>query len=270
MALVACFDDDTLRQSAAAHFGQPDLTQLMALIFESRQTPAQHRQLAEYGLEHGRFRDSMVAAMRAFGLHLYSNYLPRVNWNLAGLTHFSMAGGSQLLWRLIHTPQDDEVLSTMLKRRWLPVGIGAGAHDAYDNTRHHYRRAAPGLQRSAWPRGVDTGAVDARPADFGAESQDVFIGCAGGDAAAEVIGCGLGSPRREALARLASARVVQVNPGAVLTPAPAASGPARCGLPAAAGRTHRSPTLHIRLGARCPTGRRVAGRRPHGSSPDRL
>ncbi len=140
MALIACFDDAQLRCAAADHFGLPDLPDMMARAFESRQDLKQHRQLADFGRDNPRFRAGLVASMAADGLHLFSNYAPTVDWYLNGLTQFNLAKGSQLLWFLIHTPQDDPVLAQMLEKSWLPTGIGT--HDAYENTAHHYYRAA--------------------------------------------------------------------------------------------------------------------------------
>jgi len=54
--------------------------------------------------------------MRAYALHLYSNRQPGADWFLEGLEHFSLAPGCQLLFFLIHHPEDDEVLATMIEK----------------------------------------------------------------------------------------------------------------------------------------------------------
>lgn len=142
MVLIGCFDDAALRAAAARHFDLPDLPDMMALAFDSRQSLKQHRQMADFGRDNPRFRAGLVASMAADGLHLFSNYAPTIDWYLAGLTQFNLAKGSQLLWFLIHTPQDDPVLTQMLENRWLPTGTGSGGHDSYANAAHHYYRAA--------------------------------------------------------------------------------------------------------------------------------
>jgi hypothetical protein len=80
--------------------------------------------------------------MRAYALHLYSNYHPETDWFLQGLEHFSHARCSHLLYFLIHHPEDDRVFATMIERGWVPRGVGSGAFDAYDNAEDFYIRLA--------------------------------------------------------------------------------------------------------------------------------
>lgn len=140
-AMVAGFADDRLRQAAAGHFGSPELPDMMALAFTKRLSLAQHVTLAEYGGAQPRFRSGLVAAMRAYGLHIYSNYRPTVDWFLQGLEHYAMAGGGQLLYFLIDHPEDDPILATMLEKTWLPDKAGGSIH-AYRNAQPFYLRTA--------------------------------------------------------------------------------------------------------------------------------
>jgi hypothetical protein len=80
--------------------------------------------------------------MQAYALHLYSNYHPGVDWFLQDLEHFSRGRGCQLLYFLIHHPEDDEVLATMIEKEWLPDTVSRGGYDAYGNARRFYYRAA--------------------------------------------------------------------------------------------------------------------------------
>ena len=82
-----------------------------------------------------------AAAMEAYGLHLYSNYRPKADWFLAGLEHYSMAGGSALLYLFIDHPEDDLVFKTVVERGWLP-DRSRGSVDEYGNARHFYARCA--------------------------------------------------------------------------------------------------------------------------------
>lgn len=140
-AMLATFADDGLRQAAARHFGRPDLPDVIALAFTDRLSFESHARLAEYGGAEPRFRAGLVAAMRAYGLHIYSNYRPTVDWFLQGLEHYVMAGGGQLLFFLIDHPEDDPILATMLEKVWLPDRAG-GSIDAYRNTQPFYLRTA--------------------------------------------------------------------------------------------------------------------------------
>jgi len=139
-AMLATFTDTRLRQAAAAHFGLSALPHIMDLVFKDRLALQDHATLADFG-RHERFRNGLVAAMQAYGLHLYSNYRPKPDWFLAGLEHYAMAGGSALLYLLIDHPEDDPVLHTVIERRWLPDKC-AGSIVEYQNARPFYVRAA--------------------------------------------------------------------------------------------------------------------------------
>jgi hypothetical protein len=141
-AMFAIFDRTDCRSAAAEHFGLPDLPAMMALALSERPTLKAHLAIADFGHENPRWRAGLVSAMQAYALHLYSNYHPSVDWFLQDLEHFSLAGGCQLLYFLIHHPEDDEVLATMIEKEWLPTGVGGGAYDAYDNAKHFYYRVA--------------------------------------------------------------------------------------------------------------------------------
>lgn len=142
LAIFAVFDDAALRDAAASHFGLPELPAIMALAFRDRLAVEDHLTLAGFADAHPRFRAAIVAAMRAHALHLYSNYHPGANWFLQGLEHVTRGHGCQLLFFLIHHPEDDEVLATMLEKTWLPEGDPIGAFDAYANARPFYLRTA--------------------------------------------------------------------------------------------------------------------------------
>lgn len=141
-AMLAAFDDAALRDAAASHFGAPALPAMMALVFKDRLSVEDHLTLAGFADAHPRYRAAIGAAMRAYALHLYSNYHPGANWFLQGLEHFTRGHGCQLLYFLIHHPEEDEVLATMLDTMWLPEGEPNGAFDAYANARPFYLRAA--------------------------------------------------------------------------------------------------------------------------------
>lgn len=140
-AMLATFADDALRRGAGEHFAAPALPELMARTFASRPSLDDHLALADFASRQPRFRAGLVAAMRGYGLHLYSNYRPTVDWFLQGLEHYALAGGSRLLSALIHHPQDDPILATALEKMWLPDRAG-GSIDAYGNTRRFYLRVA--------------------------------------------------------------------------------------------------------------------------------
>lgn len=141
-AMLAVFDDKVLRAAAAKHFDLPDLPEMMNLMFSSRLSLEQHIEIAAFGRDHPRFRTAMASAMRSYGLHIYSNYAPTVNWFLMGLEHFTMAHGGRLLLLLTHHPEDDDVLAELIKTGWLPDGVSTGGYDAYGNTAHYYYRVA--------------------------------------------------------------------------------------------------------------------------------
>lgn len=139
-AMLVMFDREDCRQAAAVHFALPDLPETIEQAFSERPSLETHLALADYGDRHQRWRSGLVAAMRAYALHLYSNYHPGADWFLEGLEHFSRARCCQLLFFLIHHPEDDPVLATMIEMEWLPTGVGVGAFDAYGNTRAFYYR----------------------------------------------------------------------------------------------------------------------------------
>jgi hypothetical protein len=141
-AMLAVFDRTDCRAAAAAHFAQPNLPEMMALAFSNRPTLKAHLAMADFGHENPRWRAGLVSAMQAYAPHLYSNYHPSVDWFLQDLEHFSLGGGCQLLYFLIHHSEDDAVLAAMIENKWLPLGVGGGAYDAYDNTKHFYYRVA--------------------------------------------------------------------------------------------------------------------------------
>ncbi|WP_412066648.1 hypothetical protein [Rhizobium sp. SYY.PMSO] len=141
-AMLAMFDRQDCRQAAARHFELPDLPATIGLVFSERPSIETHLALADYGDRHARWRKGLVSAMRAYAIHLYSNVHPGADWFLEGLEHFSRARCSQLLFFLIHHPEDDDVLATMIEQEWLPSGVGTGGYDAYENARAFYYRAA--------------------------------------------------------------------------------------------------------------------------------
>ncbi len=139
-ALLATFDLPEIRAAAAAHFDLPDLPQIIDLVFAPRLTFEDHLRLADYGAAHSRFRAGMVAAMRAYALHLYSNSHITADWFLQGLEHYAYAHGCQLLFLLIHHPQDDPVLAEVLETGWLPRN--SNTYDGYGNAAAFFLRAA--------------------------------------------------------------------------------------------------------------------------------
>jgi hypothetical protein len=141
-AMLAVFDREDCRSAAAVHFALPNLPKMMALAFSERPTLKTHLAMADFGQENRRWRAGLVSAMQAYALHLYSNYHPGVDWFLQDLEHFSLGGGCQLLYFLIHHPEDDAVLVAMIENEWLPMGVGGGAYDAYENAKHFYYRVA--------------------------------------------------------------------------------------------------------------------------------
>lgn len=140
-AMLATFDDEVMRQAAAVHFSLPDLPQIMALVFKDRLAVEDHETLAAFGDQHARYRAGLVAAMQAYGLHLYSNSRPKADWFLAGLEHYALAGGSALLYLLIDHPEDDPILQTVIDKGWLP-DKALGSIDDYANAKPFYVRAA--------------------------------------------------------------------------------------------------------------------------------
>lgn len=138
-AMLATFDDSGLRQAAARHFDLPDLPEMMATVFKDRLSTEDLDTLAVFGATNDRYRAGLVAAMHAYGLHLYSNYRPKPDWFLDGLGQYVNAGGAALLYFLIDRPEDDNVLHTVIEKRWLPDRC-AGFDEHY-NIRPFYVRA---------------------------------------------------------------------------------------------------------------------------------
>jgi len=140
-AMLAMFDRTDCRRAAAEHFALPQLPDMMAAAFSERPSLDTHLAMADFADRHPRWRKALVDAMSAYALHLYSNYSPGADWFLEGLEHFSRARGCQLLYFLIHHPEDDEVLATMIEKEWLPRG-DSGFRDAYGNANTFYYRTA--------------------------------------------------------------------------------------------------------------------------------
>jgi hypothetical protein len=141
-AMLAVFDRKDCRFAAAGHFGLSDLPAMMALAFSERPALKAHLAMADFGHENPHWRAGVASATQAYALHLYSNYHPGADWFLQDLEHFSRGRCCQLLFFLIHHPEDDEVLTTMIEKEWLPMHVGDGAYDAYGNARSFYYRAA--------------------------------------------------------------------------------------------------------------------------------
>jgi hypothetical protein len=141
-AMLATFDRADCRRAAADHFGIADLPAMIEGAFRKRLSLDDYIALADFAEGQPRFRAGLASAMRAYALHLYSNNRPETDWFLQGLEHFSHARCSHLLFFLIHHPEDDRVLSTMIERGWVPQGIGSGGFDAYNNACEFYVRAA--------------------------------------------------------------------------------------------------------------------------------
>lgn len=170
VALLATFDIPDLRAGAARHFGLPDLPEIMHLVFASRLTFEDHLRLADYGSAHPRFRAAMVAAMRAYGVHLYSNSHVTVDWFLQGLEHYAYAHGCQLLFFLIHHPQEDPVLAKVLETGWLPRNHNT--YDGYDNAAPFYLRAAMFHVALHQPDALDVWVDSARLRDISTMAKD--------------------------------------------------------------------------------------------------
>src|SRR5262245_58987708 len=141
-AMLAMFDRSDCRRAAADHFSLPDLPYMIAAAFSERPSLATHLAMADFADRHPRWRKALVDAMASYALHLYSNYSPGVDWFLEGLEHFARARCCQLLFFLIHHPEDDEVLATMIEKEWLPSALALAAYDAYRNADTFYYRTA--------------------------------------------------------------------------------------------------------------------------------
>lgn len=142
-AMLATFDAPDLREAAARYFDASALPETMALIFKDRPTLEDHLTIARFGSDQPRFRRAMLAAMRGYGLHLYSNRSPTADWFLQGLERYAMCGGGMLLALLLHHPDEEPILSIVIEKGWLPDTGGSGAaQDAYGNTAVFYLRMA--------------------------------------------------------------------------------------------------------------------------------
>jgi len=139
-AMLVMFDRPDCRRAAADHFSLPDLPEMIELAFSERPSLDTHLALADFADRNPRWRAALVEAMASYALHLYSNYKPGVDWFLQGLEHFTLAHSCQLLFFLIHHPEDDEVLTTMIEKEWLPTG--RSSFDAYENASKFYYRTA--------------------------------------------------------------------------------------------------------------------------------
>ncbi len=150
-AMLATFADPVLRGAAAEHFSLPELPAMMDLSFGDKLSLDEHWKLADFGRDHPRWRAGLVQAMRSYALHLFSNSRPGVNWWLRGLEHYTLAHSSRLLFFLLHHPEEDDVLRTVLERGWLPDGNRSGS-DAYENAMAFYFRAVVLLLADRDPR----------------------------------------------------------------------------------------------------------------------
>ncbi len=137
-AMLATFERNDCRDASADYFGLPDLPKMMERAFRKRPSLEDHIAAADFASAQPRFRRGLTAAMRAYALHLYSNNRPAADWFLQGLEHFSGARCCRLLTFLIHHPEDDWVLATMIERGWLPQRFGRD--DAYSNALSFYYR----------------------------------------------------------------------------------------------------------------------------------
>ncbi|EES1688955.1 hypothetical protein FW343_003946 [Escherichia coli] len=141
-AMLATFDRADCRSAAAAHFGQPEIAEIMALAFSSRLSLDSVLTIAEFGKNQPRFSHALATALLRYNLHIYSNYMPQVNWFLQGLEHYALAKGGQLLNFFVHIPEHIPVLATMLEHGVLVRGIGEGAYDGYHNSANSFHHAA--------------------------------------------------------------------------------------------------------------------------------
>ncbi|EJB8226693.1 hypothetical protein MXB06_003994, partial [Escherichia coli] len=141
-AMLATFDRADCRSAAAAHFGQSEIAEIMALAFSSRLSLDSVLTIAEFGKNQPRFSHALATALLRYNLHIYSNYMPQVNWFLQGLEHYALAKGGQLLNFFVHIPEHIPVLATMLEHGVLVRGIGEGAYDGYHNSANSFHHAA--------------------------------------------------------------------------------------------------------------------------------
>ncbi|MEJ6388855.1 hypothetical protein [Gymnodinialimonas ulvae] len=130
-ALAACYDDGAVAGRAARHFDLPDLPKMVALALKGRARGKTAAQLADYGAAHPRWRRAIAMAMERYALHLYSGFVPSVNWFYAGWERFSRAYGSSLMFFCTDTPDDIPALAHAMRERKL-IRSGAGtASDCY-------------------------------------------------------------------------------------------------------------------------------------------
>ncbi|OLP49471.1 hypothetical protein BJF91_20790 [Allorhizobium taibaishanense] len=140
-AMLGTFAFPLFRAGAQNHFGIRDLPDIMDIVFKGRLTVEEHLRVADFGHEHRRYRAALLSAMHAYGLHLYSNHGPTVDWFLQGLDHFSLAKGCHLLFFFIHHIDEDEILQKMMETGWLPSSNGgSSSSDIYDNSSHFHMR----------------------------------------------------------------------------------------------------------------------------------
>ena len=78
-AMLGTFAREDCRAAAATHFGLPNLPAIMDRAFAERLSLDEHLALAAFGRDNPRWRAGLVAAMRAYALHLYSNTHPGVD-----------------------------------------------------------------------------------------------------------------------------------------------------------------------------------------------
>jgi hypothetical protein len=124
MALCAAFADADVRAAAAGHFGIPELAQTMEMIFASRARPARALSIANFGTAHPRFRQAMARACAAYGLHLYSGYVPCPNWYYDGWTHLTRGHNTSLMSLFLDHPDELPMLHVPIRRGALPTGLG--------------------------------------------------------------------------------------------------------------------------------------------------
>ena len=137
-AMLAVFARTDCRRAAADHFGLPDLPAMMDLAFSERPSLQDHLDMADFAHENPRWRAGLASAMQAYALHIWSGH----SWFMQGLEHFRRARGGQFLFFLIHHPEDDDILATMLEKEWLPKSVSDGMRTEYGNARPFYYRTS--------------------------------------------------------------------------------------------------------------------------------
>jgi len=124
MALCAAFGDAEVRAAAAAHFGITDLPTTMAALFATRVRPARALEIADFGSANPRFRRAMSQACAAYGLHLYSGFVPCPNWYFDGWSHLTRGHNTSLMSLFLDHPEDLPILSIPIERGQLPTALG--------------------------------------------------------------------------------------------------------------------------------------------------